>query len=116
MMNSQSNVAAAPTGAGSHGASVRLLARRPGAEASAPTGVSADGLLASRAVPEPGRTFSSFTGIDDVGIVPRTQLDRKSAAAEAMGRLGCSGAREKSKWWVSDAFWRASRKIGRAHV
>ena len=103
-MNSQSNVVAAPTRAGSHGAtlgaSVRLLACRPSAEASAPKGVTADGLL-----------------VQPLNL-SRTQLNRKFAAAEAMGSeamgsLGCSGTRGKSKLRASGEFWR-ERHIAQA--
>ena len=114
MMNSQSNVVSAPTGTGSHGAtlgaSVRLLARRPSAEASAPKGVTADGLLV--------QPFN----------LSRTQLNRKFAAteatgseamgsealgSEATGSLGRSGTRGKSKLWVTGEFWRG-RHIAQA--
>lgn len=50
MMNLQSNVAVARTGAGSQGGSARLVARGPGAGAQAPKGVTADDLLAHPAL------------------------------------------------------------------
>ena len=56
-----------------------------------------------------GRILTDVTSVSTLAQrlkLSRTQLGRKFAEAEAMGSLGWSGARGKSRLWVSEDFRR----------
>ena len=55
----------------------------------------------------PGRMVTDVTSVSQLAQnlnLSRTQLGRKIAAAEAMGSMGWSGTRGRSRLWVSDGF------------
>lgn len=76
----------------------RLIAGCRGEDGAAESGAIAAG---------PGRTTTDVTSVSQLAQhlnLSRTQLGRKIAAAEAMGSIGWSGTRGRSRLWVSDGF------------